>query len=230
MNVGASKRKSGSRVKLTAPPGSALWKPCISRTFQPLTVHSRPPFPFTFCFLPPVNSGGAVGAVFLMVGLRDEHAAADRTAFQVPSLVNLRFQCPRQRQDRPTEPLTADRERNHLWAGVGVPVVKGDTIPVFLLPFSPKRLPAPFLRRVQALARSPDFGTSCTEAGSLRCFPCRGIPFQPVILFSRCCPPMNYPKSTQRNAILGILRELHFDEVYTLRIAFLQFFCIMEVC
>ena len=40
---------------------------------------------------------------------------------------------------------------------------------------------------------------------------------------------MNYPKSTQRNAILGILRELHFDEVYTLRIAFLQFFCIMEI-
>ena len=26
-----------------------------------LTVHTRPPFSFTFCFLPPVNSGGAVG-------------------------------------------------------------------------------------------------------------------------------------------------------------------------
>ena len=31
---------------------------------------------------------------------------------------------------------------------------------------------------------------------------------------------MNYPKSTRKNAIPGILRELHFDEVYTLEIAF----------
>ena len=34
----------------------------------------------------------------------------------------------------------------------------------------------------------------------------------------------------EKNAIPGILRELHFDEVYTLEIAFLQSFCIMEVC
>ena len=32
----------------------------------------------TFCFLPPVNSGGAVGAVLCPVGFRDEHTAADR--------------------------------------------------------------------------------------------------------------------------------------------------------
>ena len=36
------------------------------------------------------------------------------------------------------------------------------------------------------------------KSGSLRCFPSRGIPFQPVILFSRCCPSMNYPKSTPK--------------------------------
>ncbi len=100
VNVGASKRKLGSRVKLTAFPAdgykgclsyrvlwtvrslfpgadgsfyccpcSVLAKPCKSRTFQPLTVHTRPPFPFTFCFLPPVNSGGTVGTVFRPVGL-----------------------------------------------------------------------------------------------------------------------------------------------------------------
>ena len=62
-------------------PCSVLVKPCKSRTFQPLTVHTRPPFPFTFCFLPPVNSGGTVGTVFRPVGLWDEHSAADRTAF-----------------------------------------------------------------------------------------------------------------------------------------------------
>ena len=75
----------------------------------------------------------------------------------------------------------------------------------FPLPLSPKRLPAPFLRRVPALARSPqlrdklsrsDLWTKCPEVGSLRCFPCRGIPFRTVVQFSRCCPSMNYLKST----------------------------------
>ena len=75
-----------------------------------------------------------------------------------------------------------------------------------------------------------NFGTFCPEVRSLRCFPSRGIPFRTVILFSRCRPSMNYPKSTRKNAIPGILRELHFDEVYTLEIAFLQSSCIMEVC
>ena len=77
--------------------------------------------------------------------------------------------------------------------------------PFFALPFSPKRLPAPFLRRVPALARSPqlrdklsrsDLWTKCPEVGSLRCFPCRGIPFRTVIHFSRCSSSMNYHKST----------------------------------
>ena len=54
----------GQTVVSIAYPCSVLAKPCKSRTFQPLTVHIRPPFPFTFCFLPPVNSGGTVGAVF----------------------------------------------------------------------------------------------------------------------------------------------------------------------
>ena len=64
----------GQTVVSIAYPCSVLVKPCKSRTFQPLTVHTRPP-----------------------------------------------------------------------------------------LPFSPKRLPAPFLRRVPVLARSPDFGTFCPE-------------------------------------------------------------------
>ena len=111
-------------------PGSALWKPYKSRLFSLLTVHSRPPFPFTFCFLPPVNSGGTAGAVFCPVGFGDEHAAADRTAFQVLIPENFRFQRPVQRQDRPAEPLTADRERNGLRAGAGVPIVKDNAVAV----------------------------------------------------------------------------------------------------
>ena len=71
----------GQTVVSISCPCSVLAKPCKSRTFQPLTVHTRPPFPFTFCFLPPVNSGGTAGTVFRPVGLWDEHSAADRTAF-----------------------------------------------------------------------------------------------------------------------------------------------------
>ncbi len=226
-----------------------------SRLFSLLTVHSRPPFPFTFCFLPPVNSGGTVGAVFCPVGFGDEHTAADRTAFQVLIPENLRFQRPVQRQDRPAEPLTADRERNRLRAGAGVPIVKDNAVavltatalpayqagrlfplrrchavkgtvrpafqrrqvfigvishafpPFFAFAVPPKRFPAPFLRRVPALARSPQLRDICPEvtsgqsvqkSGSLRCFPSRGIPFRTVIRFSRCCPSMNYPKSTPK--------------------------------
>ena len=58
----------GQTVVSIACPCSVLAKPCTSRTFQPLTVHTRPHFPFTFCFLPPVNSGGTAGTVFRPVG------------------------------------------------------------------------------------------------------------------------------------------------------------------
>ena len=76
-----------------------------------------------------MNAGGTVGTVFRPVGFWDEHAAADLTAFQVLSPENLCFQRSVLRQDRPAEPLAADRERNHLWAGMAVPVVKSDTVP-----------------------------------------------------------------------------------------------------
>ena len=213
-----------------------------------------------------MNSGGAVGTVFRPVGLWDEHSAADRTAFQVLIPENFRFQRPVQRQDRPAEPLTADRERSRLRAGAGVPIVKNDAIAVlitaalpadqgvclfplcrchagkgtvllalygrqsfiwvlshvfppfcFSLPLSPKRLPAPFLRRVPALARSPqirdklsrsDLWTKCPEVGSLRCFPCLGIPFRTVIHFSRCSSSMNYPKSTPKRQPVPYIRKV----------------------
>ena len=114
----------------TTRPGYELAKPDKSRLFFCLTVHSRPPFPFTFCFLPPVNSGGTAGAVFCPVGFGDEHTAADHTAFQVLIPENFRFQRPVQRQDRPAEPLTADRERNRLRTGAGVPIVKDNAVAV----------------------------------------------------------------------------------------------------
>ena len=123
-------RFPGRAILYTTCPGLGLAEPDKSRLFSLLTVHSRPPFPFTFCFLPPVNSGGAVRAVFPPVGFGDEHTAADRTAFQIPAPVDLRFQRPGKRQDRPPKPFTADRERNYLRAGAGVPIVKDNTVAV----------------------------------------------------------------------------------------------------
>ena len=40
---------------------------------------------------------------------------------------------------------------------------------------------------------------ACFSVGTqMRCFPCRGIPFRTVILFSRCSSSMNYLKSTPK--------------------------------
>jgi len=222
-------RFPGRAILYTTCPGLGLAEPDKSRLFSLLTVHSRPPFPFTFCFLPPVNSGGTAGAVFCPVGFGDEHAAADRTAFQVLIPENFRFQRPVQRQDRPAEPLTADRERNRLRTGAGVPIVKDNAVAVltatalpayqagrlfplrrchavkgtvrpafqrrqvfigvishafppffFPLPFSPKRLPAPFLRRIPALARSPQLRDILSRSPA----PCGASPAG-VFLFGR---------------------------------------------
>ena len=241
-------RFPGRAILYTTCPGLGLAKPDKSRLFSLLTVHSRPPFPFTFCFLPPVNSGGTAGAVFCPVGFGDEHAAADRTAFQVLIPENLRFQRPVQRQDRPAEPLTADRERNRLRAGAGVPIVKDNAVavltatalpayqagrlflsapvscgkgnrpacvpaaaslyrgylscvPSILLSVAvlPEKVSCPIPAACSGVGTLPaTSGHFVPKSGSLRCFPSRGIPFRTVILFSRCCPSMNYPKSTRK--------------------------------
>lgn len=231
----------------TTRPGLGLAKPCKSRLFSCLTVHSRPPFPFTFCFLPPVNSGGAVRAIFPPVGFWDEHAAADRTAFQIPVPENLRFQRPGKGQDRPPKPFTADRERNYLRAGAGVPIIKDNAVAVLtvtalpayqgigLLPlcrghavgcavrfalqwrqmfiwifyhaslhlFSVAVLPERIsgvgtlpITSGQLVPKSPLDKVSRSRL--LAVLPLPDIPFRTVILFSRCCPSMNYPKSTRK--------------------------------
>ena len=57
------------------------------------------------------------------------------------------------------------------------------------------------------LSRS-DLWTKCPEVGSLRCFPCRGIPFRTVIHFSRCSSSMNYPKSTPKRQPVPYIRKV----------------------
>ena len=146
-------RFSGWAINHTAYPSFGLAEPCKSRLFPVLTVHSRPPFPFTFCFLPPVYSGGAVRAVFAPVGFWHIGLSADRAAFQSTVTVNLRFQRPIQRQDRPAEPLAADGECNHLRTGAGVAIVQRkavSTVTVAALPAYQAVGPLP-LRRGHAI-------------------------------------------------------------------------------
>ena len=92
-------------------------------TFLPLFPLSLGGFAF-------LHAPGAAGAVFPPVGFGDKGRPADRAAFQVLIPENFRFQRPVQRQDRPAEPLTADRERNRLRASAGVSIVKGNTVAV----------------------------------------------------------------------------------------------------
>ena len=108
-------------------------------TFLPLFPLSLGGFAF-------LHAPGAAGAVFPPVGFGDKHATADRTAFQVLIPENFRFQRPVQRQDCPAEPLTADRERNRLRAGAGVPIVKDNAVAVLTATALPRiRLAACFL-------------------------------------------------------------------------------------
>ena len=70
---------------------------------------------FSFCFLPPLNSGGAVRAVFSPFGFRDEHSPAHRTVFQILVTVNLRFHHPVQAA-RPPSGTTCSRRRMYSYA------------------------------------------------------------------------------------------------------------------
>ena len=107
MNVGASKRKLGSRVKLTAFSVHFLFSAACE-----LWRHSRDS----------ISPGWTLGRTLC----RRPHSVL------APYPENLRFQRPDLRQDRPAEPLTADRERNGLGAGVGVSIVKEHTVPVII--------------------------------------------------------------------------------------------------
>ena len=67
---------------------------------------------------------------FDAVSVSYTHLDVYKRQFQVLISENLRFQRSVQRQDRPAEPLTADRERNRLRAGAGVPIIKGNAVAV----------------------------------------------------------------------------------------------------
>ena len=56
----------------------------------------------------------------------------------------------------------------------------------------------PTMAACSSVGTLPGLRDILSRSGSLRCFPCRGIPFRTVIHFSRCSSSMNYPKSTPK--------------------------------
>ncbi len=92
----------------------------------------------------------------------------------------------------------------------------------------PEKASCPIPAACSSVGTLPGLRDLLSRSGSLRCFPCRGIPFRMVIHFSRCSSSMNYPKSTRKKMQFpGILRELHFRAIFNFKIAVLQFSCIM---
>ena len=129
--------------------------PYKSRLFSCLIVHARPPFPFTFCFLPPVNAGGTAGTVFPPVGFWDKGLAADGAPLHAVPAENLCFQRLVLRKHRPPKPFTADGIGNALGAGVGVPIVLLQAVAIVIaatLPADQGICPFP-LRRGHAVER-----------------------------------------------------------------------------
>ena len=150
-------RFPGRAILYTTRPGLGLAKPYKSRLFPLLTVHSRPPFPFTFCFLPPVffapgscGKGNRPACVPAAACLYRGYLSCVPSILLSVAVLSEKASCP--------IPAAC--------SGVGtLPAASGHFVP---------------------------------KSGSLRCFPSRGIPFRTVILFSRCCSSMNYPKSTPK--------------------------------
>lgn len=168
-------------------PGSALWKPYKSRLFPRLIVHARPPFPFTFRFLPPVNAGGAVRAVFCPVRFWDEHAAADRTAFQVLSPKKSLLPASRPAA-RPTSGITYSRRRKK-WSGgkCGCPHRQGRYSP------HPHSCSTPGVSGCLPVSFAP---VSCGRGSRPACAPRAAIA---CINFLSCVPPFPCCRSLQKS-------------------------------
>ena len=70
--------------------------------------------------------------------------------------------------------------------------------PFFAFAVRPEKASCPIPAACSGVGTLPGLRDILSRSGSLRCFPCRGIPFRTVIHFSRCSSSMNYPKSTPK--------------------------------
>ena len=68
----------------------------------------------------------------------------------------------------------------------------------FSLAVLPEKASCPIPAACSSVGTLPGLRDILSLSGSLRCFPCRGIPFRTVIHFLRCSSSMNYPKSTPK--------------------------------
>ena len=66
----------------------------------------------------------------------------------------------------------------------------------------------PTMAACSGVGTLPGLRDILSRSGSLRCFPCRGIPFRTVIHFSRCSSSMNYPKSTPKRQPVPYIRKV----------------------
>ena len=76
--------------------------------------------------------------------------------------------------------------------------VLSHVFPPFFLCVLPEKASCPIPAACSSVGTLPGLRDILSRSGSLRCFPCRGIPFRTVIHFSRCSSSMNYPKSTPK--------------------------------
>lgn len=89
---------------------------------------------FALGLLLAVNNSGAVGAIFLPVGARQEQRPAPTAAFAVPLVEQRRFQFPVQRQDCGPEVSADQRPGNALDTDAGFPaIVQQQTVPIIVV-------------------------------------------------------------------------------------------------
>lgn len=158
-----------------------------SDSFQSLFVCFPAAYPVASVFLLLVYPILAGFTRFRLVGIQDESRPTYCAPLCAVPRANLRFQRLVQRQDRPEEPLTADRKSNHLRTGAGVAVVQRKAVAV-LLEKASCLIPAAcsgvgtLTQLRDNLSRSLILVTVSRTGGTVH-FPCQGIPFQTYILF-----------------------------------------------
>ena len=82
--------------------------------------------------------------------------------------------------------------------------------PFFAFAVLPEKASCPIPAACSNIGTLPGLRDILSRSGSLRCFPCRGIPFRTVIHFSRCSSSMNYPKSTRKKCNSRNLARIAF--------------------
>lgn len=126
-------RFPGWEYKYTAYPGTGFKKPCKMGPFQSLTVLFVPSVLVAFVLLLAVYLFGTGFTVFRTVGAGDDSRPANGAPLHITAMEKLRFQWLVQRQNRMTEPCTADGIGNALDTDTFLPVVQQNAVAVVIV-------------------------------------------------------------------------------------------------